>query len=64
MMESNAQKKQDARANRAIVKEVAGRRFFFGRERPKRSRKYHQKLLSPQPINLSVKHKLTVENQD
>ena len=43
----------DNRVSVAIVKEVGDRRFFFGRERNKRSRKYNQKNFSKVPINLN-----------
>lgn len=44
----------DQRASQAVVKEIGGRRFFIGRERNRRSRKYRQKFFSPQPINLTA----------
>jgi len=43
----------DHRTNVAIKYDVAGRPFFFGRERNKRSRKARHKFFSPKPIDLS-----------
>ncbi len=49
-----ASDRADHRTNTAIKYDVAGRPFFFGRERNKRSRKAHQKFMSPKPIDLSA----------
>ena len=47
-------KKTNQRTNIAIVKDIAGRRFLLGKERKKRSRKYHQKMMTASPINLTA----------
>jgi hypothetical protein len=38
----------------AIVKDIGGSRYLIGLERPKTSSKYHEKLLLPQPLNLTA----------
>lgn len=50
-----AAERADQRTNTAIIKtDISDRRLLLGRERNKRSRKYRQKFLSKQPINLTA----------